>query len=156
MASRFGSRGVAVALGVATNLVPDEHLDFHWYGRALPENQGSLSGYVDGGRAGRHQSGRRERARDGRPVAGHPVRIVGVTSGDDPKVTAVTGLRTEGRLHLHEILAPLPAWTARLGRAFAGAPGLGVHQVANAALAATAALSAERPLGVTEAVAELA
>jgi UDP-N-acetylmuramoyl-L-alanyl-D-glutamate--2,6-diaminopimelate ligase len=89
--------------------------------------------------------------------------IVRVTSGGDPDATAaVTGLRTDatGSAFALEIRAPLPRLDGGVLEPCdvpLVLPVFGVHQVANAALAATAALVAgASPVGATEAVAEMA
>ncbi len=156
--------GLPIALGVITNLVPDEHLDFH----QTPDHYlRTKARFLDMLSAGApvviNQDDARVRtmveesvARGGRPV-------VGVTCGDDPgAAAAVAGLRTDaaGSAFALEIRAPLP----RLDGGVVAPcvvplvlPVFGVHQVANAALAATAALVAgASPVGATEAVAEIA
>jgi UDP-N-acetylmuramoyl-L-alanyl-D-glutamate--2,6-diaminopimelate ligase len=89
--------------------------------------------------------------------------VVGVTCADHPAAAAaVAGLRTDasGSAFALELRSALPRLDQEMLEPRAVPlvlPVFGVHQVANAALAATAALVAgASPVGVTEAVAEMA
>lgn len=156
--------GLPIALGVVTNLVPDEHLDFH---RTAEHYLRTKARFLDMLIAGApvviNQDDARVRAMVEASLATRMRPIVRVTSGDDPDATAaVTGLRTDatGSAFALEIRAPLPRLDGAMLEPCAVPlvlPVFGVHQVANAALAATAALVAgASPVGATEAVAEMA
>lgn len=156
--------GLTFALGALTNLVPDEHLDFHGtaahYLRTkarffdMLEPEAPLVVNHDDVRV-RNLIGEAGVARR-RPV-------VGVSAAGDPEAAvAVTGLRSDaaGSVFALEIRIPLPCLGGRILPPAAVPlvlPVLGAHQVANAALAAVVALLAGgTPTGVTESVAELA
>jgi UDP-N-acetylmuramoyl-L-alanyl-D-glutamate--2,6-diaminopimelate ligase len=156
--------GLTCAVGVITNLVPDEHLDFH--GTAdhyLRTKARFLQMLEDGAPLVINRDDGRVRAMVGDAVRRRPRPVIGVTCGDGPEAhVAVSGLRTDasGSAFALEIRAPLPRLDGPPLEPFAVPmvlPVFGVQQVANAALAATAALVAgASPTGVTEAVAEMA
>jgi UDP-N-acetylmuramoyl-L-alanyl-D-glutamate--2,6-diaminopimelate ligase len=156
--------GLSFALGALTNLVPDEHLDFHGtaadYLRTkarffdmLEDNAPLVVNHDD------HQV----RALVAERVGADRRPVVTVSAGGDPAAAvAVTGLRCDaaGSAFALEVRTPLPRMDG--GTLVPGVvpmvlPVLGVHQVANAALAAVVALLAgATPTGVTEAAAEQA
>jgi UDP-N-acetylmuramoyl-L-alanyl-D-glutamate--2,6-diaminopimelate ligase len=156
--------GLTFAVGGLTNLVPDEHLDFH----GTPEHylrtkarffdmlQPGAPLVVNGDDAHVRELVERAGVSRVRPV-------IGVSTDGEPEAdVAVSGLRCDaaGSVFALEIRRPLPCVDG--GELSPGAiplvlPVLGVHQVANAALAATVALIAGGVAsGVTESVAEQA
>lgn len=156
--------GLAFALGAITNLVPDEHLEFHRTAEDylhtklrfldLLENGAPLVYNRDDPRVIGAAEGM-ARSND-RPVIG--VSLAGSIGAS----VVLTGLRTDatGSAFALEITRALPTLD---GREVAPQslplvlPVFGLQQVANAALAATAALVAGASTrGVTEAVAEVA
>jgi UDP-N-acetylmuramoyl-L-alanyl-D-glutamate--2,6-diaminopimelate ligase len=156
--------GLRFALGALTNLVPDEHLDFHGtaadYLRTkarffdMLEERAPLVVNHDDGRV---QSLVAEaEVGDRRPV------VTVSAHGDPEAAAAVVGLRSDaaGSAFALEIRRPLPRMdggTCPPGAIPLVLPVLGVHQVANAALAAVVALLAGgSPTAVTESVAEQA
>jgi UDP-N-acetylmuramoyl-L-alanyl-D-glutamate--2,6-diaminopimelate ligase len=154
--------GLTFALGVFTNLVPDEHLDFH---RTPEEYVRTKSRFFDmlepGAPLVLNADDERVRARAVLALKRRPRPVVGVsTDGADGASVRVAGLRSDaaGSAFALEIRAVLPRVDG--GRIERGhlplvLPVFGRHQVANAALAATAALVAgASPEAITEAVAE--
>jgi UDP-N-acetylmuramoyl-L-alanyl-D-glutamate--2,6-diaminopimelate ligase len=149
--------GLTLALGVFTNLVPDEHLEFHSTpAHYLRTKARFFDLLVDGAPLVMNHDDPlvrelvRERLDAAHPSGGaHPVIGVTVTGAPDADV-AVEGLRVDalGSSFVLRLRAPLPrlddtplaplAVPLRL-------PVLGVQQAANAALAATAALIAGAP-----------
>ncbi len=156
--------GLPLALGVVTNLVPDEHLDFHrTTEHYLKTKARFLDMLTDGAPVVINQDDARVVAMVEESLARRSRPVVRVTCGDDPAAsTAVAGLRSDasGSAFALELRAPLPRLDGGMLEACGVPlvlPVFGVHQVANAALAATAALVAGgSPVGVTEAVAEMA
>jgi UDP-N-acetylmuramoyl-L-alanyl-D-glutamate--2,6-diaminopimelate ligase len=156
--------GLPIALGIMTNLVPDEHLDFHrtpdHYLRTKARFLDMLSERAP---VVINRDDLRVRAMVEESLARGPRPVIGVTCGNDlGAAAAVVGLRTDaaGSAFALEIRVPLPRLDGGTLEPCAVPlvlPVLGVHQVANAALAATAALVAgASPVGATEAVAEMA
>jgi UDP-N-acetylmuramoyl-L-alanyl-D-glutamate--2,6-diaminopimelate ligase len=156
--------GLAFALGVFTNLVPDEHLEFHGtpddylrtklrfldlLGPAAP-----LVYNADDGRVA--EAVTRDAIRRPRPLV--PVSLHGAAGA----AVVLRGLRADatGSAFALEILRPLSTidgGTVSPQLVPLVLPVFGLQQVANAALAATSALVAgATPLGVTESVAEIA
>ena len=156
-------RELAFALGVLTNLVPDEHLDFHRtaeeYLRTklrffdLLEPGATLVYNRDDHRVA--EAVERDGARRPRPAVG--VSLAGVPGS----AVVLRGMRADasGSAFALEILQPFG--TLDGGQVERQAvplvlPVFGLQHVANAALAATTALVAgATPRGVTEAVAEV-
>jgi UDP-N-acetylmuramoyl-L-alanyl-D-glutamate--2,6-diaminopimelate ligase len=156
--------GLSFALGALTNLVPDEHLDFHGTAAHYLRTKARFFDMLEEGAplVVNHDDGRVRRLVGEAGVAGRRP-VVSVSAAGDPGAdAAVRGLRSDaaGSAFALEIRRPLP----RVGGGVvpAGAvplvlPVLGFHQVANAALAAVVALLAGgTPTGVTESVAEQA
>jgi UDP-N-acetylmuramoyl-L-alanyl-D-glutamate--2,6-diaminopimelate ligase len=156
--------GLTFALGVFTNLVPDEHLDFH---RTPEEYVRTKSRFFDmledGAPLVLNADDERVRARTVLALKRRQRPVVGVSAtGAERASVRVTGLRSDaaGSAFALEIRAVLPRLDG--GRIERGdlplvLPVFGRHQVANAALAATAALVAgASPEAITEAVAEQA
>ena len=156
--------GLTFAVGALTNLVPDEHLDFHGTAEHYLRTKARFFDMLDPGAplVANHDDGH---VRDMVAAAGltrtRPVVTVS-PAGDAAADVAVRGLRSDaaGSVFALEIRRSLPR--AGGGEIPAGAiplvlPVLGVHQVANAAVAAVVALLAGgTPTGITESVAELA
>jgi UDP-N-acetylmuramoyl-L-alanyl-D-glutamate--2,6-diaminopimelate ligase len=156
--------GLTFALGALTNLVPDEHLDFHGTPEHYLRTKARFFDMLQPGAplvVNRDDAHVRHLVADGGLARVRPV--IGVSAdGDREADVAVSGLRCDaaGSVFALEIRRPLPLPG---GGELAPAaiplvlPVLGVHQVANAALAAVVALLAGgAPVGVTESVAELA
>ena len=155
--------GLSFGVGALTNLVPDEHLDFH----GTPEHYlRTKARFFDMLQPGAPLVVNLDDAQACRLVAERGLSrtrpIVSVSAaGDGEADVAVTGLRTDGSgsVFALEVRRPLPR--AGGGEVQAGAiplvlPVLGVHQVGNAALAAVIALVAgASAVGVTESVADL-
>ncbi|HYC33863.1 MAG TPA: Mur ligase family protein, partial [Gemmatimonadales bacterium] len=155
--------GLAYALGVFTNLVLDEHLDFH---RTPEDYLRTKLRFLDRLEPSApliyNRDDERVTAAVERDAAGRPRPLVGVSlTGERGAAVVLGGIRSDaaGSAFALEILRPLvgldgrevPAQTLPLVL-----PVFGFQQVANAALAATTALLAgASPLGVTEAVAEV-
>ena len=156
--------GLAFALGVFTNLVPDEHLEFHGtpdeylrtklrfldlLGPAAP-----LVYNADDARVA--EAVARDGIRRPRPLV--PVSLRQAAGA----AVILRGLRADaaGSAFALEILRPLPTIEGgEVGPQLVPLvlPVFGLQQVANAALAAASALVAgATPLGVTESVAEIA
>jgi UDP-N-acetylmuramoyl-L-alanyl-D-glutamate--2,6-diaminopimelate ligase len=156
--------GLMFEVGALTNLVPDEHLDFH----GTPEHYLSTKArFFDMLRTGAPLVVNHDDVHVGGLVAAAGLArlrpVIGVSAlGDAGADVAVSGLRSDaaGSVFALEVRRPLP----RLDGCEIGPgaipmvlPVLGVHQVANAALAAVVVLLAGgSPAGVTEAAAELA
>ena len=155
--------GLRFALGVFTNLVPDEHLEFHptpeHYLRTklrfldMLEDAAPLVINQDDSRLGEAVAA---------AVARHPRPVVGVSVAGTPGAAVVLrGLRTDAAgsafaLEVTRRLTGLDGTVIQPGTVPLVLPVFGLQQVANAALAATAALLAGgSPRGVTEAVAEV-
>lgn len=156
--------GLSLALGVVTNLVPDEHLDFHRTAdHYLRTKARFLDMLAEGAPVVLNEDDERVRAMVDRAVGRRSRPVVGVTCAGRPAAAAaVTGLRSDaaGSAFALEIRSPLPrldGGTVEPCMVPLVLPVFGVHQVANAALAAVAGLIAgASPVGVTEAVAEMA
>jgi UDP-N-acetylmuramoyl-L-alanyl-D-glutamate--2,6-diaminopimelate ligase len=156
--------GLTFALGALTNLVPDEHLDFHGTTAHYLRTKARFFDMLeDGAPLVVNHDDRRVRSLIGEAGVAARRPVVSVSAAGDPEaVVAVSGLRSDaaGSAFALEIRSPLPR--AGGGVVPAGAvplvlPVLGVHQVANAALAAVVALLAGgTPTGVTESAAEQA
>jgi len=144
--------------------VPDEHLDFHGTAAHYLRTKARFFDMLEDGAplVVNHDDGR-VRSLVGEAGVARRRPVVSVSAAGDPEAAvAVSGLRSDaaGSAFALEIRSPLP----RVGGGVvpAGAvplvlPVLGVHQVANAALAAVVALLAGgTPTGVTESVAEQA
>ncbi|MGH7580628.1 MAG: Mur ligase family protein [Gemmatimonadales bacterium] len=156
--------GLTFALGALTNLVPDEHLDFHGTaGHYLRTKARFFDMLEEGAPLVLNHDDHRVRGL----VAGAAVEsrrpVITVSAGGNPEaMVAVTGLRCDaaGSAFALEIRRPLPRMDGGIlppGAVPLVLPVLGVHQVANAALAAVVALLAGgTPTGVTESVVELA
>jgi UDP-N-acetylmuramoyl-L-alanyl-D-glutamate--2,6-diaminopimelate ligase len=156
--------GLRFALGALTNLVPDEHLDFHGTVGDYLRTKARFFDMLEEGAplVVNHDDGRVRRLV---AEAGLPSRrpVVTVSARGDPEAAAaVVGLRCDaaGSAFALEIRRPLPrldGGTYPTGALPLVLPVLGVHQVANAALAAVVALLAGgAPTAVTESVAEQA
>jgi UDP-N-acetylmuramoyl-L-alanyl-D-glutamate--2,6-diaminopimelate ligase len=156
--------GLGFALGVLTNLVPDEHLEFH----PTPEDylRTKLRFFdflLPGAPLIYNRDDRRVVEAVERDGARRPRPAIGVSLAGTPGAAMVLrGIRADasGSAFALEILRPLP--TLDGGEIAPGTlplvlPVFGLQQVANAALAAATALVAgASPRGVTEAVAEVA
>jgi UDP-N-acetylmuramyl tripeptide synthase len=156
--------GLRFALGALTNLVPDEHLDFHGTPAHYLRTKARFFDMLEEGAplVVNHDDGRVRRLVGEAGVAGRRPVVSVSAAGDPAAAVAVGGLRSDaaGSAFALQIRSPLPRVDG--GIVPAGAvplvlPVLGVHQVANAALAAVVALLAGgTPTGVTESVAEQA
>jgi UDP-N-acetylmuramoyl-L-alanyl-D-glutamate--2,6-diaminopimelate ligase len=156
--------GLTFAVGALTNLVPDEHLDFHGTAEHYLRTKARFFDMLGPDAplvVNQDDHHVRELVAERGLTRQRPVVTVSA-EGDLAADAAVTGLRTDaaGSVFALEVRRPLP-------RAAGGElppcavplvlPVLGVHQVANAALAAVVALLAGgAPAGVTESLAELA
>nr|MBA3258190.1 hypothetical protein [Gemmatimonadales bacterium] len=104
--------GLTFALGVVTNLVPDEHLDFHRTpDHYLRTKARFLDMLQDGAPVVINHDDPRVRAMVDDAVLRRPRTVVAVTCGDDPgAAAAVSGLRTDaaGSAFALEIRRPLP------------------------------------------------
>lgn len=156
-------RGLAFRLGVFTNLVLDEHLDFH----RTPEDYlrtklRFLEHLEPGAPLVYNRDDRRVREAVEHDAAERPRPTVGVSLAGEPGATIVLrGIRSDaaGSAFALEIVHPLP----RLDGGEVAPrllplvlPVFGFPQVSNAALAAaTALIAGASPLGVTEAVADV-
>ncbi len=154
--------GLTFRLGAVTNLVPDEHLDFHGTAEHYLRTK---SRFFDMLADGAPLVVNHDDARVGTLVAEADVaarrRVIAVSAAGDTRAqAAVTGLRIDaaGSAFALEIREPLPRMdggVVPVGSVPLVLPVLGVHQVANAALAAVVALLAGgTSRGVTESVAE--
>lgn len=156
--------GLSFALGALTNLVPDEHLDFHGTAEHYLRTKARFFDMLEpGAPLVVNRDDRHVRELVGEAGIDRVRPIVGVSSnGDAGADVVVGGLRTDatGSVFALEIRKALPMVGG--GELPAGAiplvlPVLGIHQVANAALAAVVALLAGgAPAGITESVAEQA
>jgi UDP-N-acetylmuramoyl-L-alanyl-D-glutamate--2,6-diaminopimelate ligase len=156
--------GLTFAIGALTNLVPDEHLDFHGTPEHYLRTKARFFDMLQPGAplvVNRDDAHARKLVADAGLARVRPV--IGVSAHGDPEAdVAVSGLRSDaaGSVFALEVRRALPLATG--GEVAPGAiplvlPVLGVHQVSNAALAAVVALLAGgAPAGVTESVAELA
>jgi UDP-N-acetylmuramoyl-L-alanyl-D-glutamate--2,6-diaminopimelate ligase len=156
--------GLSFALGVLTNLVPDEHLDFHGteerYLRAKARFFEHLAAdapiVFNADDVLVRQMVRSTLERRPRPAIG-----VALEAAQDAAAVTVEQLRWDAGgstfvLSVREPLRTLDGDTIATGAVPIVLPVLGVQQVANAALAATAAMVAgATALGVTQALAEL-
>jgi UDP-N-acetylmuramoyl-L-alanyl-D-glutamate--2,6-diaminopimelate ligase len=156
--------GLLFDIGALTNLVPDEHLDFHGTAEHYLRTKAK---FFDMLRPGAPLVVSRDDAHVRRLVADAGIArvrpVIGVSVGGDPEAdVGVSALRCDaaGSVFALEIRRAVPCVN---GDELAPTaiplvlPVLGVHQVANAALAAVVALLAGGvPAGVTEALAELA
>ncbi|MBA2459898.1 MAG: hypothetical protein H0V43_13205 [Gemmatimonadales bacterium] len=156
--------GLSFGVGALTNLVPDEHLDFHGTaGHYLRTKARFFDMLADGAPLVVNHDDPRVRTLVTEAGVERRRPVVTVSAAGDPgAAVAVTGLRTDaaGSAFALELRTPLPSVdgveVAR-GAVPLVLPVLGVHQVANAALAAVVALIAgASPTGITESVAELA
>jgi UDP-N-acetylmuramoyl-L-alanyl-D-glutamate--2,6-diaminopimelate ligase len=156
--------GLQFGLGVFTNLVLDEHLDFH---RTPGEYLRTKLRFLDHLEPGAPLVYNRDDGRVTEAVERHaglaPRPLVGVSLAGEPGAAVVLrGIRSDaaGSAFALEVLRALP----RLDGGEVAPqlvplvlPVFGFQQVANAALAAvTALIGGASPLGVTEAVAEVA
>ena len=163
--------GLVFALGLFTNLVPDEHLEYH----ATPDDYlrtkaRFLSHLAPGAPVVANADDARVVAMIGADLARTPRPVVWVSLGAASPTPAATepdvrvdALRWDasGSTFVLDVRHPLPLLGADAGASVAPQrlpvvlPVLGVQQVANAALAAVAALVAgATPSGITEALAE--
>ena len=156
--------GLTFAVGALTNLVPDEHLDFHGTPEHYLRTKARFFDMLQPGAPlviNRDDTHVRRLVAEAGLTRHRPVITVSAEGEPDADV-AVSGLRSDatGSVFALEIRRALPC--AGGGVLAPGGiplvlPVLGVHQVANAALAATVALVAGgAPSGVTESLAELA
>jgi UDP-N-acetylmuramoyl-L-alanyl-D-glutamate--2,6-diaminopimelate ligase len=156
--------GLTFALGVFTNLVPDEHLDFH---RTPEEYVRTKSRFFDmledGAPLVANADDERVRARTVLALKRRQRPVVGVSAeGAADASVRVAGLRSDAAgsafaLEIRTVLPRLDGGRIERGDLPLVLPVFGRHQVANAALAATAALLAgASPEAITEAVAEQA
>jgi UDP-N-acetylmuramoyl-L-alanyl-D-glutamate--2,6-diaminopimelate ligase len=156
--------GLTFALGVFTNLVPDEHLDFHRTPEDYVRTKSRFFDMLeDGAPLVLNADDPRVRARTVLALKRRQRPVVGVSAeGAEEASVRVSGLRSDatGSAFALEIRGILPRLDG--GRIERRAlplvlPVFGRHHVANAALAATAALVAgASPEAITEAVAEQA
>jgi UDP-N-acetylmuramoyl-L-alanyl-D-glutamate--2,6-diaminopimelate ligase len=156
--------GLTFGIGALTNLVPDEHLDFHGTPEDYLRAKARFFDMLESGAplvVNRDDAHVRDLVADAGLARARPV--IRVSAQGDPEAdVVVSGLRSDaaGSVFALEIRRPLPRVDG--GQLAPTAlplvlPVLGVHQVANAALAAVVALLAGgAPAGVTESVAELA
>ena len=163
--------GLVFALGLFTNLVPDEHLEYH----ATPDDYlrtkaRFLSHLAPGAPLVANADDARVVAMIGADLARAPRPVVWVSLGSASPTPAATdadvrvdALRWDasGSIFVLDVRRPLPIMGADATRVVAPQqlpvvlPLLGVQQVANAALAAVAALVAGATAqGITEALAE--
>lgn len=156
--------GLTFEVGALTNLVPDEHLDFHGTAEHYLRTKARFFDMLQPGAPlviSRDDGHVRKLVADAGIASLRPV--IGVSVEGDPEAdVAVRGLRCDaaGSVFALEIHRPLPrAGGGELGPTAIPLvlPVLGLHQVANAALAAVVALLAGGvPAGITESLAELA
>jgi UDP-N-acetylmuramoyl-L-alanyl-D-glutamate--2,6-diaminopimelate ligase len=156
--------GLTFALGAMTNLVPDEHLDFHGTAANYLRTKARFFDMLEEGAplvVNHDDQQVRSLVANSAVADRRPVVTVSAVGAPEASV-AVTGLRTDaaGSAFALEIRTPLPrigGGSVPPGAVPMVLPVLGIHQVANAALAAVVALVAGgNPTGVTESVAELA
>ena len=156
--------GLTFGLGALTNLVPDEHLDFHGTaGHYLRTKARFFEMLAEGAPLIVNHDDRQVRSLVAEAGVTDRRPVVGVSAEGDPDAAvSVTGLRTDaaGSAFALEIRTPLPrvgGGTLPSGAVPLVLPVLGAHQVANAALAAVVTLLAGgTPAGITESAAELA
>jgi len=156
--------GLTFALGVFTNLVPDEHLDFHRTPEAYVRTKSRFFDMLeDGAPLVVNADDERVRARVVLALKRRQRPVVGVSSeGAEGASVRVTGLRRDAAgsafaLEIRTVLPRLDGGRIDRGDLPLVLPVFGRHQVTNAALAATAALVAgASPDAITEAVAEQA
>ncbi len=156
--------GLAFALGVFTNLVPDEHLEFHGTAEAYVRTKLRFLDLLEtGAPLVFTQDDPRLADAVGCDLAVRPRPAVGVSVAGAPGAAVVLrGLQYDasGSAFALEIVRPiatLDGGIVRPGSVPLVVPVFGLQQVANAALAAAASLIAgATPRGVTEAVAEIA
>ena len=154
--------GLTFALGVFTNLVPDEHLDFHPTPNDYMRTEARFFDMLeDGAPLVLNADDERVRARTVLALKRRQRPVVGVsTEGAGTASVRVTGLRSDASgsafaLQIRTALPRLDGGRIERGDLPLVLPVFGRHQVANAALAATAALVAgASPEAITEAVAE--
>ena len=154
--------GLTFQLGAVTNLVPDEHLDFHGTAEHYLRTKSRFFDMLaDGAPLVVNHDDARVRSLVAEAGVAARRRVIGVSAaGDRGAAAVVAGLSIDaaGSAFALEIREPLPRIDG--GVVTAGSvplvlPVLGVHQVANAALAAVVALLAgASSRGVTESVAE--
>lgn len=156
--------GLTFALGVFTNLVPDEHLDFHPTPDDYVRTKSRFFDMLeDGAPLVLNADDERVRARTVLALKRRQRPVVGVsTEGAATASVRVTGLQCDAAgsafaLEIRTVLPRLDGGRIERGDLPLVLPVFGRHQVANAALAATAALVAgASPEAITEAVAEQA
>jgi UDP-N-acetylmuramoyl-L-alanyl-D-glutamate--2,6-diaminopimelate ligase len=156
--------GLTFALGALTNLVPDEHLDFHRTAGHYLRTKARFFGMLEeGAPLVVNHDDTRIRTMVGEAGEADRRPVVSVSAAGNPEATvSVSGLRSDaaGSAFALDIRSPLPrlgGGTVPPGSVPLVLPVLGAHQVANAALAAVVTLLAGgTPIGVTESVAELA
>ena len=156
--------GLTFALGALTNLVPDEHLDFHGTSEHYLRAKARFFDMLEDGAplVVNHDDRTVRRVVADAGVAGRRPVVTVSAQGDPEAAAAVTGLRCDaaGSAFALEIRSPLPRMDGGILAPVAiplVLPVLGIHQVANAALAAVVTLLAGgTPTGVTESAAELA
>ena len=156
--------GLGFALGVLTNLVPDEHLEFHRTPEEYLRTKLRFFDHLaDGAPLLYNEDDPRVVEAVRRNTERRPRPTVGVSTAGAPGAAVVLrGLRADasGSAFALEITRPLPTLDGRtvMPRDVPLVlPVFGLQQVANAALAAATALVAgATPRGVTEAVAEVA
>jgi UDP-N-acetylmuramoyl-L-alanyl-D-glutamate--2,6-diaminopimelate ligase len=154
--------GLTFALGVFTNLVPDEHLDFHRTPEDYVRTKSRFFDMLeDGAPLVLNADDQRVRARALLALKRRQRPVVGVSAdGSDDASVRVSGLRSDAAgsafaLEVRTVLPRLDGGRIQRGVLPLVLPVFGRHQVANAALAATAALLAgAAPEAITEAVAE--
>lgn len=156
--------GLTFVVGALTNLVPDEHLDFHGTPEHYLRTKARFFGMLRPGAplvVNQDDAHVRRLLAESDVARAHP--IVGVSPGGSADAdVAVAGLRSDaaGSVFALEVRRALPRADGTVlepGAVPLVLPVLGVHQVANAALAAVVALLAGGvPSGVTESVAEQA
>jgi UDP-N-acetylmuramoyl-L-alanyl-D-glutamate--2,6-diaminopimelate ligase len=156
--------GLTFALGALTNLVPDEHLDFHGTREHYLRTKARFFEMLEDGAplVVNHDDRTVRRMVADTGIEGRRRVITVSAQGDKDAAAAVTGLRCDaaGSAFALEIRSPLPGMDGRVLAPVAiplVLPVLGIHQVANAALAAVVTLLAGGTAsGVTESAAELA
>ena len=156
--------GLSFALGALTNLVPDEHLDFHGSAGHYLRTKARFFDMLDEGAplvVSHDDAEARRLIREAGVAARRRVVTVSAEGAAGADV-AVSGLRSDGAgsAFALEIRSPLPlvgGGSVPPGAVPLVLPVLGAHQVANTALAAVVALLAGgTPTGITESIAELA
>ena len=156
-------RGLAFALGVMTNLVPDEHLEFH---RTPEDYLRTKLRFLDHLQSGAplvfNRDDTRVTAAVERDGERRPRPVVGVSlAGEMGASVVLRGMRSDasGSAFALEIVRPFPTLDGGVVAPQVVPlvlPVFGLQQVANAALAAATALVAgASPRAITEAVAEV-